>query len=125
MAALATQGAATIGRGMLIRGDIISEEDLYIDGEIHGTLDAVGHCLTVGPAGKVESNIKARELVVFGSVRGNVEASHKVAIRKDGRVVGDIQTAGIVIDDEAYFKGGIDIVKPGERKSDEKAAANE
>jgi cytoskeletal protein CcmA (bactofilin family) len=65
----------------------------------------------VGPNGKTHSTIRAREVVVLGSVQGNVEARDKIAIRKNGKLVGDIKTAGIIIDDGAYFKGSIDIVR--------------
>jgi cytoskeletal protein CcmA (bactofilin family) len=68
--------------------------------------------LTVGPNGKVRANIKAREVVIFGSVRGNVEVTEKIAIREQGSLIGDIKSAGISIDDGAYFKGSIDIMRP-------------
>jgi cytoskeletal protein CcmA (bactofilin family) len=66
----------------------------------------------VGPHGKLQAGVKAREIVVLGSVHGNVEASDKIDIRKDARLVGDIKTARIVIEDGAYFKGSIDIARP-------------
>ena len=74
--------------------------------------------LTIGPTGKVKANIKAQEVIVFGSVRGNVEAEHRISLRAGATIVGDIKTAGIVIEDGAYFKGGIDISKtePGKPK---------
>ena len=68
--------------------------------------------LTVGPNGKVRANIKAREVVIYGSVRGNVEVTEKIAIREQGSLIGDIKSAGISIDDGAYFKGSIDIMRP-------------
>jgi cytoskeletal protein CcmA (bactofilin family) len=105
------RGTAVIGKAMRIKGEIYSQEDLYVDGEIEGTLELKEHCLTIGPNGKAHSSIKAREAVVMGMVQGNVEAKDKIAIRKDGRLVGDIKTAGIIIEDGAYFKGSIDIVK--------------
>jgi cytoskeletal protein CcmA (bactofilin family) len=105
------RGTAVIGKAMRIKGEIYSQEDLYVDGEIEGTLELKEHCLTIGPNGKARSTIKAREAVVMGTIHGNVEARDKIAIRKDGRLVGDIKTAGIIIEDGAYFKGSIDIVK--------------
>lgn len=102
---------AAIGASMSIRGDIRAREELVVDGEVEGTLESQS-LITVGPNGKVQSNIKAREVVIFGSVRGNVEVSEKIAIREQGSLVGDIKTAGISIDDGAYFKGSIDIVRP-------------
>jgi cytoskeletal protein CcmA (bactofilin family) len=102
---------AAIGASMTIKGDIRASEELVVDGEVEGTVESQS-LLTVGPKGKVQANIKAREVVIFGSVRGNVEVSDKIAIREQGSLVGDIKTAGISIDDGAYFKGSIDIVRP-------------
>jgi cytoskeletal protein CcmA (bactofilin family) len=102
---------AAIGTSMSIKGDIRTQEELFVDGDVEGSLESKS-LLTVGPNGKVRANIKAREVVVFGSVRGNVEVVEKVAIRDNGSVIGDIKTAGISIDDGSYFKGSIDIVRP-------------
>jgi cytoskeletal protein CcmA (bactofilin family) len=102
--------SAAIGASMVIVGEIYSREELLVDGEVDGKLE-LQHRLTVGPNGKVRATIKAREVVVYGNVQGNVEVSDKITIKKGGSVVGDIRTAGIVIDDGAYFKGSIDIVK--------------
>jgi cytoskeletal protein CcmA (bactofilin family) len=106
------RGAANIGKAVKVNGQIISQEDLYVDGDVEGTIELIQHKLTIGPNGKVHAAIKAREVVVLGSVQGNVEASDRIEIRKDARLVGDIKTARIIIEDGAYFKGSIDIVKP-------------
>ena len=102
---------ATIGASMHIKGDIRTEEELQVDGEVEGSLESKS-VLSVGKTGKVRANIKAQEVAIFGSVRGNVEVSGKIAIREQGSLVGDIKAAGISIDDGAYFKGSIDIVRP-------------
>jgi cytoskeletal protein CcmA (bactofilin family) len=101
----------TIGKSVKIIGDVCSGEDLFIDGEVQGTLEAKNSRLTIGLNGKVKSNLRAREVVIQGQVQGNVEATQKITIRKEGSLVGNIRTAGIVIDDDAYFKGSIDIVR--------------
>src|SRR5436189_3387216 len=106
----APSAAAAIGASMVIVGEIYSREELLVDGEVDGKLE-LQHRLTVGPNGKVRATIKAREVVVFGNVQGDVEVSDKITIKKNGSLVGDIRTAGIIIDDGAYFKGSIDIVK--------------
>jgi cytoskeletal protein CcmA (bactofilin family) len=116
------RGAASIGKSVLIKGQILSREDLYIDGEVDGSVEMQEHRLTVGPNGKVHAGIKVREIVVLGTVQGNVEASDKIDIRKDAKLVGDIKTARIVIEDGAYFKGSIDIVKPEPAKPAPKPA---
>lgn len=102
---------ATIGKGVSITGQIHSKEDLIIDGEIDGTIEAQEHKITIGPNGKVKAGIKAKDIVVFGTVQGNVEATDKTEIKKEARLVGDIKTARIQIEDGALFKGSIDIVR--------------
>ena len=104
-------GAAIIGKSVVLKGQIYGREDVTIDGEVEGTVELQEHRLTVGPNGKVMATIKAREIVVLGTVHGNVETREKIEIRKDAKVVGDIRTARIVIEDGAYFKGSIDIVR--------------
>lgn len=105
------RGSATIGKNVTITGQIFSREDIIIDGEVEGTVEAAENKLTIGPNGKVKATIHAREVVIIGSVQGNVEALERVDIRKDARLLGDIRTARIVIEDGAVFKGSIDIVK--------------
>ena len=107
-----TCGQASIGKAVKIDGQIYSKEDLYVDGDVKGIIELQEHRLTIGPNGKVHANIKAREIVILGNVQGNVEASDKLEVRKDARMVGDIKTARIVIEDGAYFKGSIDIQRP-------------
>jgi cytoskeletal protein CcmA (bactofilin family) len=101
---------ASIGSSMHIKGEIRSKEELLVDGDVEGLMESES-LLTVGPNGKVKANIRAREVVIFGSVRGDVEVSGKIAIREQGSLIGNIKSAGISIDDGAYFKGSIDIVR--------------
>lgn len=112
MEAETQRGVAVIGKSVMIKGQIISREDLTIDGELEGTIEAQEHRLTIGTNGRVQAGVKAREVVVLGSINGNVEATDKIDIRKDAKLVGDIKTARIVIEDGAFFKGSIDIVRP-------------
>ena len=116
-------GSATIGKAVKIVGQIYSKEELYVDGDLEGTLEALEHKLTIGPNGTVHASVKAREVVVLGTIQGNVEAAEKIEIRKDAKLVGDIRTARIIIEDGAYFKGSIDIVKAEAGKSVPKPAA--
>lgn len=103
---------ATIGKTVQIRAQIAAQEDLYIDGDVEGSVDVREHKVTVGPHGRVKAGIRAREVIILGSVKGNIEASDRIEIRKDAQLVGDIKTARINIEDGAYFKGGIDIARP-------------
>ncbi len=104
-------GSAVLGKSVIVKGQIFSREDLTIDGEVEGTVELQEHRLTVGPNGKVLASVKAREIVVLGTIHGNVETTDKLEIRKDAKLVGDIKTARIVIEDGAFFKGNIDIVR--------------
>jgi cytoskeletal protein CcmA (bactofilin family) len=105
-------GSATIGKAVKVVGQIYSKEDLFVDGEVEGTVEALEHKLTVGPHGNMRAGTKAREVAVLGSVQGDIDATDKIEIRKDAKVIGNIKTARIIIEDGAYFKGAIDIVKP-------------
>lgn len=107
-----SSSSASIGKAVKVVGQIYSREDLYVDGEIEGTVEALEHKLTIGPNGAVRAGVKAREVVALGTIQGNVEAHDKIEIRKEAKLVGDIRTARIIIEDGAYFKGSIDIVKP-------------
>jgi cytoskeletal protein CcmA (bactofilin family) len=100
----------TIGSSMTVKGEVYSREELIVDGEIQGSIE-MQHRLTVGPNGKIRAHVKAKEVVVHGSIEGNVQSAEKIIIREKGSLVGDIKTAGIVIEDGAYFKGSIDIMK--------------
>src|SRR5271155_1270968 len=104
-------GSAVLGKSVIVKGQIFSREDLTIDGEVEGTVELQEHRLTVGPNGKVLASVKAREIIVIGTIHGNVETTDKIDIRKEAKLVGDIRTARIVIEDGAYFKGNIDIVR--------------
>jgi len=110
-------GQATIGKAVKVNGQIFSKEDLYIDGDVEGTVELTDSKLTIGPNGRVQATIRAREVVVLGSIQGNVEAGDRIDIRKEAKLVGDIKTVRIVIEDGAYFKGSIDIVKQESRAS--------
>jgi cytoskeletal protein CcmA (bactofilin family) len=124
-AAVAPAGEqATIGKSLVIKGEVSGSESLYIDGKIEGTISLPGNRVTVGRNGQVAANIQAREVVVLGKVRGNVTASDRVDIRSEGSLTGDVAAARISIEDGAFFKGGIDIRKPGDSQP-ESAAAND
>jgi cytoskeletal protein CcmA (bactofilin family) len=103
--------SAVLGKSVIVKGEIHGREDLTIDGEVEGTIELQEHRLTIGANAKVSATVKAREIVVLGTLQGNVETRDKVEIRKDAKLVGDIRTARIVIEDGAYFKGTVDIVR--------------
>jgi cytoskeletal protein CcmA (bactofilin family) len=102
---------AHIGRSVLVKGELSGSEDLYVDGEVEGSVELRDHNLTVGPNGRVRANINAKEVVIHGKVDGNVSGTERVELRKSAVLVGNIATQRIVIEDGAYFKGGIDVSK--------------
>ncbi len=109
------------GKSMRIVGEVSSDEELQLDGDLEGKL-VLKNRLTIGPDSKVKANIKAKEVVVFGTVHGNVEAEQRITLRTGATLVGDVKTAGIVIEDGAYFKGGIDISRPEPAQAAPRAA---
>jgi cytoskeletal protein CcmA (bactofilin family) len=111
---------ATIGKGLLIKGEITGSESLFIDGNIEGSISLPGNRVTVGRNGQVACSITAREIVILGKVRGNIVASDRVDIRSEGALTGDVTAARISIEDGAFFKGGIDIRKPEGKPAAEK-----
>ena len=112
-----SRSAATIGKSVKVHGEIIAKEDLYVDGDVEGSIESLENKVTVGPNGRVQASIKAREVIILGQVQGDVETSDKVDIRKDAKLVGNITTARISIEDGALFKGSIDIRKPEPKPS--------
>jgi len=112
---------ATIGKALVIKGEVSGSESLYIDGRVEGAINLAGNRVTVGRNGVVAANITAREIVILGKVRGNLTASDRVDIRNEGSLTGDVVAQRISIEDGAYFKGGIDIRKPGQKADAQKA----
>ena len=104
-----------VGSTIRIQGTVTSSEEILLDGELVGEL-ALDQRLTISAKGKVEANIKAREVIIGGSVKGNVEASERITLHAGANLVGDVKTGGIVIEDGAYFKGGIDITRTAAKK---------
>ena len=111
---------ATIGKSLVVKGEVTGSESLYIDGKVEGAINLPGNRVTVGRNGQVSANISAREVVVLGKVRGNINASDRVDIRSEGALTGDVIAQRISIEDGAFFKGGIDIRKPGQQQKDSK-----
>jgi cytoskeletal protein CcmA (bactofilin family) len=104
---------ATIGRTLVIKGEISGSEALYIDGRIEGKITMPESRVTIGRNGKVDASIQAREVVVMGKVTGNIDCSDRVDIRAEGSVSGDISTVRITVEDGAALKGGIQVRAEG------------
>jgi cytoskeletal protein CcmA (bactofilin family) len=100
---------ARLGASLHIKGEISGNEDLHVDGSVEGLIQLDDRKLTVGASAKLTADVVAREVVVYGSVKGNLRARDRIEIKKDGSVIGDLTTARIMIEDGAYFKGSIEI----------------
>jgi len=111
-----TKAVARVGRTLSLKGELAGDEDLVVDGEFAGTIELGAHSFTVGPQGRVQADVHAREIVIEGTLRGKLRASERLVITRTGNVVGDLVAARVVIEDGAYFKGSIDIERPGEEK---------
>lgn len=103
-------GLANIGKSVTIKGELSGSEDIYLDGQIEGTIQLAGNSVTVGPNGRVKANITAKNLTVGGTLDGNVHASERTELRKTAVVNGDVQTRRIAIEEGAYFKGKLEIL---------------
>lgn len=110
--ALRSNEIATIGKSVVVKGELSGSEDLMVDGEVEGSITLRGQTLTVGPNGRVRANIEARNVILHGRVDGDIHATERVDLRKSASLSGDISTARISIEDGAFFKGSIDIQKP-------------
>jgi len=111
---------ATIGRSLVIKGEITGSEALYIDGRIEGKITLTDNRVTIGRNGIVQADITAREVVVMGKVTGNLECSDRVDIRSEGVVHGNVVTERVSVEDGAVLKGGIE-VRSGQQKQKNQA----
>lgn len=117
------RATARLGASLHVKGEISGNEDLHIDGSVEGLVQLEDRKLTVGSSAKVTADVVAREVVVYGSVKGNLRARDRIEIKKDGSVVGDLTTARIMIEDGAYFKGSIEIDRSNEKEADHDRSA--
>jgi cytoskeletal protein CcmA (bactofilin family) len=117
LGATADRSTARLGPSLHVKGEISGNEDLVIEGSVEGLVQLDERKLTVGATAKVTADVIAREVVVYGTVKGNLRAKDRIEIKKDGSVNGDLTTARIMIEDGAYFKGSIEIDKSTEKES--------
>ena len=121
----AVDGTSRLGKSLAFQGELKGTEDLTLDGQFQGKIELGDHSVVIGPHGEVRADIRAREIVIEGSVHGNLRARDRLQIRKTGSVVGDLVAARIVIEDGAYFKGSIDIERGEEKAARADATAAE
>jgi cytoskeletal protein CcmA (bactofilin family) len=117
MSAPLTGDLAQIGKSVVVKGELSGSEDLYVEGQVEGTIALKGNSLTVGPHGQVKASVEAKGVIVQGKLEGNIQASDRVELRKSAIVTGDIATQRISIEEGAYLKGKVDIQGRAEAKS--------
>src|ERR1700678_710203 len=113
----AAKNLANLGPGLTVKGQISGDEDLQVEGKVEGPISLKGQRLTVGLAGEIVSDVHAREVIVYGKVRGNLFAEDRVEVKKDGSVIGNITGGRVLIEDGAYLKGQIEIQRNNSSKS--------
>jgi cytoskeletal protein CcmA (bactofilin family) len=106
-----SQNQTVLGQSIVLHGEMSGKEDLLIEGQLEGTISLPEHTVTVGSHGEVKAEVHARQVIVLGALTGNITATERVEIRKTGQVVGDLVAAAVAIEDGAYFKGSIDILR--------------
>ena len=104
---------AHIGKSVIIKGELSGSEDLYVDGQVEGSVELSGNRLIVGPHGQVRAKVNAKGVIVQGKLEGNIHAGERVELTKSAIVVGDIATQRVAIEEGAYFKGKVDIQREG------------
>ena len=119
-----TNHVSCLGGSLVLHGELSGKDDLVIEGQVEGPINLQDHCLTIAAQGQVKSDITARQVIISGSVVGKVSAADKIEIRKTGHVVGDLVAAGIAIEEGAYFKGSIEVVRDKVREAPRAAAAS-
>src|SRR5262249_48733209 len=94
---------AHLGKSVSVKGDITGTEDVYVDGQVEGTIQLPGSSLTIGPNGRVHASITAKNLIVGGSLDGNIQVTERTEFRRTAVVNGDVQSKRIAIEEGAYF----------------------
>jgi cytoskeletal protein CcmA (bactofilin family) len=113
MDAQKTAEFAHIGKSVIIKGELSGSEDLYIDGQVEGSIELRNNSLTIGPNGQVKADVNAKGVTIQGKLEGNINASDRLELRKSAITVGDISTQRITIEDGAYFKGKVNVQRDG------------
>ena len=100
---------AGLGKSVVVKGHLLSGEDLAIDGEVEGTIEVLEHRLTIAASGRVRADVNARDIEIWGCLEGKLEVMNRVHIRKGARFVGELHAAGLVIEEGGYIRGSIDL----------------
>jgi cytoskeletal protein CcmA (bactofilin family) len=114
--AIGESGAAVIGKSVQIRGEVRGSEDLLVDGQVEGTITLSESRLTIGPNAKVAAHVAARDVVVLGTLNGDITATGRIELRQGSNLIGDISAARLSIEENAVFKGKVDLVQNNSTK---------
>ncbi len=98
-----------VGAATALRGQVSTREDLWIDGQVEGEVQALEHQVTIGAGGRVRAEVRARSVVIEGELHGNVVASQMVTVRTGGRVTGDIRAPRVALEEGCQFQGNVDM----------------
>lgn len=112
---------ATIGRSVVIKGDVSGAESLYIDGRIEGTINFADSRVTIGRNAVIVANVTAKEVVVMGTVTGNIHCTDRLDIRSEGSLTGDVVTPRVCVEDGAVLKGSVEVRNSQKQAQNEKA----
>ena len=105
----AAEGSTVLGKSVSIKGDLVGTEDLFLDGEIDGTIRLPEGRLTIGPNGRARADVEVRDLIVFGQLTGKIHATGRVDLRQSATVLGDIQAGTLAIEESASLKGRVEL----------------
>ncbi len=122
--AIGESGAAVIGKSVQIRGEVKGSEDLLVDGQVEGTITLTESRLTIGPNANVAAHVSARDVVVLGTLNGNITATGRIELRQGSHLVGDISAGRLSIEENAIFKGKVDLVQTAKSTSPAPATAD-
>lgn len=114
-AATAGEGrpVVSIGKSIIMKGELSGSEDLAVDGTVEGTIELRDNVLIIGPNGRVKAQVFAKAVIVSGTVNGDITASERIDIREEGSVDGNIVSPRVAIADGAHFRGSVDVQKKG------------
>ena len=108
----------TIGKSVIIKGELSASEDLTIEGTVEGKVELKQNTLTIGSNGRIKATVFAKAVIVQGEVTGNISATEKIDIRDAGSVDGDLASPRVAIADGAHFRGSIDMQRTGAKAAE-------
>jgi len=109
---------ARLGKTVVIRGEVKGSEDLVIDGHVEGAISLAENRLTIGPNADVLADLSARDVLIQGRLKGNIVATGRVELRAGSAVEGDVRALRLAIEDNAVFRGKVDLTQGAKSKPD-------